>query len=355
MVKTVFLIFCLPFLFFCPAFGEENKDGSFSEKPVERIAFGSCLGQDLPQPIWTAILETDPNLFVFLGDNVYADTHDMSALKATYAKLAAQPGFQKLRDSVRILATWDDHDYGSNDSGSDNPTRAESQKIFLDFWNTPQDSPRRKREGIYDAQIFGPPGKRLQIILLDTRYFRSPLKSGTSGEDEDYIPNTDPNATILGEKQWRWFEEQLLIPAQVRIVASSIQVVGEDHGSEKWANFPNERKKLFDLIWKTRVTGLFFISGDMHFAELSMVNGDVGFPIYDLTSSSLNWSDRHWQPLYPNKNRVATMRVGDNFGFIEINWNVPDPILRLQIRDEEGDIMIQYKMPLSNLREGTWY
>jgi alkaline phosphatase D len=208
---------------------------------------------------------------------------------------------------------------------------------------------------VYDSWIYGPPGKRLQIILLDTRYFRSPLKSKKTESDEDYVPNTDPGVTILGEEQWKWLEEQLLIPAQIRIIASSIQVVGSDHGGEKWANFPSERKKLFDLVWNTRVTGTFFISGDMHFAELSMMNGDVGFPIYDLTSSSLNWSDYSWKPLYPNQHRVATMRMGDNFGFIEIDWNRPDPLIRLQIRDVEGDIMIQHKIPVSDLREGTWY
>ena len=245
---------CLIFSFLCfLAVDAENL-----EKPIDRIAFGSCLGQDLPQPIWDSVLEAKPDLFVFLGDNVYADTHDMTSLKAAYAKLAAQPGFQKLRESTPILATWDDHDYGTNDTGSENSSRAESQKVFLDFWKVPENSPTRKREGVYDARIFGPPGKRLQIILLDTRYFRSPLKSKASGSDEDYIPNTDPNATILGEKQWKWLEEQLLIPAQVRIIASSIQVVGADHGGEKWANFPNERKRLFDLVWNTRVTGILF-------------------------------------------------------------------------------------------------
>lgn len=325
------------------------------EKLVERIAFGSCLGQDLPQPVWEHVLKAQPDLFVFLGDNVYADTNDMNALRATYAKLAAQPGFQRLRKSIPILATWDDHDYGTNDTGSENPTRAESQQVFLDFWNVPKDSPRRKREGVYSSEIYGPPGKRLQIILLDTRYFRSPLKSAKEGTDENYVPNTDPNATLLGDAQWAWLEQQLMVPAQIRIIGSSIQVVAEDHGAEKWANFPNERKKLFDLIWNTRVTGPFFISGDMHLAELSVMNGDAGFPLYDLTSSSLNWSERNWRPLDPNRHRVATMNVGDNFGLIIIDWNRTDPLIRLQIRDDEGDIMIQQKITVQLLREGTWY
>ena len=93
------------------------------EKPLSRIAFGSCLGQDLPQPIWARVLATRPDLFLFLGDNVYSDTDDPKLLRAAYAKLASQPGFQSRKKSVPILATWDDHDYGTNDSEGDSPAR----------------------------------------------------------------------------------------------------------------------------------------------------------------------------------------------------------------------------------------
>lgn len=327
-----------------------------AEKPIERIAFGSCLGQDLPQPIWDHVLAARPDLFVLLGDNVYADTHDMDALRAAYAKLAAQPGFQRLRQSTRILATWDDHDYCTNDSGADCPSRARSQQVFLDFFEAPKGSPRRRREGVYDAGLFGPAGKRVQLILLDTRYHRSPLQWSDKKDDAEggrYLPNADPQATLLGAAQWKWLEEQLRAPAQVRIVASSIQVVSEEYGGEKWSNFPLERKRLFELIWNSRVTGLLFISGDVHFAELSMMDGEVGFPVYDLTSSSLNWSEYHWRRLGPNRHRVGALNTGDHFGLIEIDWQRADPLIRLKLIDSEGDITLQRKMPLSDLRDGT--
>jgi alkaline phosphatase D len=47
------------------------------DEPLSRIAFGSCANQDHPQPVWDAIVVTQPELFLFLGDNVYADTEDM--------------------------------------------------------------------------------------------------------------------------------------------------------------------------------------------------------------------------------------------------------------------------------------
>ncbi len=151
------------------------------DQPLERIGFGSCAEQDKPQPIWDAILETKPERFILLGDNIYADTEDMAVLRAKYQLLADVPGFKKLRAACPVLGTWDDHDYGANDAGGEFPKKAESQQVFLDFFGAPADDPRRTREGIYSAQIIGPPGRRVQIILLDQRYFRSPLKTGFVG------------------------------------------------------------------------------------------------------------------------------------------------------------------------------
>src|SRR5690606_24925566 len=97
-------------------------------------------------------------------------------LKKKYDKLGSQPGYKKLLTICPVLATWDDHDYGVNDGGLEYPKREESQQIFLDFFGVGKDSPRRKQKGVYHAAMFGPEDKRVQVILLDTRYFRSPLK-----------------------------------------------------------------------------------------------------------------------------------------------------------------------------------
>ncbi|MBM3801081.1 MAG: alkaline phosphatase family protein [Acidimicrobiia bacterium] len=322
-------------------------------QPLKRIAFGSCAKQDQPQPIWDQIVRTQPDLFLFIGDNIYADTEDMEVMRTKYAKLGAVPGFQRLRKICPILATWDDHDFGVNDGGWEYPKRVESQQVFLDFFREPPDSPRRKQEGVYDSRVFGPEGKKTQIVLLDTRYFRSPLKRGEPGERMKYVPNPDPSATILGEAQWRWLERQLKIPAQIRIIVSSIQVVTEDYHSEKWANFPLEREKLYRLIKDAQASGVIFISGDTHWAELSMMDGSVGYPLYDLTSSSLNAAFKKWRPYEPNRHRVGTMNWGDNFGVIDISWQSADPRISLQIRDDEGDINIQRKIYLSTIQPGV--
>ena len=150
------------------------------------------------------------------------------------------------------------------------------------------------------------------------------------------LPNTDANATLLGAAQWAWLEEQLHEPAQVRIIGSSIQVVNETSGGEKWSNFPAEKKKLFELLWANRATGVIFISGDRHYAELEMMDGEIGYPVYDLTSSSLNWAEPRWRRIAPSKHRIGLAERGDNFGLVEIDWNRTDPLIRLKVIDVDG-------------------
>jgi len=316
--------------------------------PLRRIAFGSCANQSKPQPIWDAVNALRPELFIMLGDNIYADTIDMEAMKAKYAQQAAVPSFRRLRETARILATWDDHDFGRDDAGTDYPRKKESQQLFLDFLGVPADSSRRRQEGVYSAETFGPPGQRVQIILLDTRYFRSPLKRDPNSTKHGfYLPDISSEATFLGETQWNWLEEQLRQPAEIRLIGSSIQLVAEDHPYEKWANLPRERERFLKLLEKTSAKGVIILSGDRHLAEISMLPKALPYPLYDITSSGLTEGSKHWRPLEENHRRVGTMNVGNNFGFITIDWYQFDPILRLQIRDEEGEIALQQKLRLS--------
>src|SRR5512135_2232554 len=100
----------------------------------------------------------------------------MQELRAKYAELAAQPGCVKRRAGALVAATGEDHDFGEDDARGDYPQKEASRQIFLDFWGEPAASPRRARDGVYASYVFGPPGQRVQLILLDLRYNRTPLK-----------------------------------------------------------------------------------------------------------------------------------------------------------------------------------
>lgn len=330
-----------------------DADNPSVQKPLTRIMFGSCIKQELPMPIFETIVASRPDLFVFLGDNIYADTTDMKVMQAKYDKLRANKGFGKLLKSCPIHATWDDHDYGVNDGGADYPKRTESQKIFVDFWGDSQRSPRRLRPGVYETRIYGPVGKRVQLIVLDTRYFRGPLKTGERRVGGPYYPTNDKTVTMLGEKQWNWLERQLKQPAELRIIASSIQCVAESSGQETWSNIPHERKRFFDLVEKTKANGVFVISGDRHWSELSRTTESTSYPIYDLTSSSFNQIHKRGTPTI-NKHRISpTTYHRENFGAILIDWAHAEPQLTVQIRDIEGSPKFEQKIMLSELHHAS--
>jgi len=321
---------------------------------LQRILFGSCVLQSRPQPIFTTIAAANPDLFIFLGDNIYADTIDMAVMQRAYDQLAASSSFQRLLERCPVLAVWDDHDYGANDAGSEYPKREESKELFLDFWQEPENSLRRKRAGIYAAHLYGPVGRRVQVILLDTRTFRDSLVRGNPKPTDalgPYVANPDPAATILGEQQWRWLEQQLTRPARIRIIVSSIQVIPEFSGWESWANFPLEKQRLLDLIADRGVEGVIFISGDRHFAELSVLRREGGYPLYELTSSALNL--RHPSGLTgANQLRIDGTYLRENFGEIRIRWSAR-PLVSLSIRDLEGKVRLETSFPLADLTSTT--
>jgi alkaline phosphatase D len=323
---------------------------------ITRVAFGSCASQEKPLPVFDAIADFKPQLYLALGDNIYADTEDMKMMADKYARMKALPGYAKLRQTCPIIGTWDDHDYGKNDAGVEYPKKKEAQELFHDFFDTPRDSPKRSQEGVYSSAMFGPEGKRVQVIVLDTRYFRSPLRRGKREPGMTYTPyiaNTSPDATMLGEAQWKWLGDELRKPAEVRLVVTSIQLVPVDHAFEKWATMPLERERFIKLLAETKAEGVVLLSGDRHLAELSLETEDgVPYPLYDLTSSGLNQASKTWRGLEKNTRRVATMPYGDNFGSVLIDWDAKNPAVTLQIHDEKGNVVIRHDVPLSVLRAG---
>ena len=260
-----------------------------SSMPIHRIVYGSCIKQNQPMPIFREMLKKKPDLALLIGDNIYGDSEDMSVIRSKYQMLRSNSDYARFEDSVPILATWDDHDYGQNDGGADFLQRHNSQKEFLSCWKVPRQSIRWQREGVYHSKIYGEAGHRLQVILLDTRFFRSPLRKGeTRRVAGPYVPDEDPAKTMLGDSQWKWLDEQLRVPAEVRLIVSSIQCIAEAAGQETWSNLPHERQRLFDLLRSTGANGVILLSGDRHWSELSVLEKELDYPLYELTSSSLN-------------------------------------------------------------------
>jgi alkaline phosphatase D len=328
--------------------------------PLTRIAFGSCADEEKPQPIWDAVLSYRPQLFIFAGDNVYGDVRGgrdvaeaelLDGLKESYEAAERVPGMSRLRRSVPHLAVWDDHDYGRNDAGADFAGRREAQALFADFWRLAPDDPRRSREGLYHAAAYGPAGQRVQVILLDTRFFRSPLRptdQRNAPGRERYLPDPDPLKTMLGEAQWAWLAERLREPADLRLVVSSIQVLAEGHGWERWGNLPGERARLFDLIGATGANGVVLLSGDRHIGGLYREPAGLPYALTEITSSGINQvfpGNRE-----PGPNRLGAVYGAANFGTIDIDWW--ERTVTLALRGENGEAVRRTTVPLGELAAG---
>ena len=330
---------------------------------LTRIGFGSCSDESKPQPIWDAILAKPFDLFMFLGDDIYGDTRDMEVLRAKYAMLGREPGFMQLRKTTPIVAIWDDHDFGENDAGGDYPFKEQSRQRFFEFWGEPADSLRRNRDGVYASYVFGPPGKRVQVILPDLRYNRTPLVpldlAGARYKDwatakkkaglfvpGPYARNPDHAATMLGERQWQWLERQFEVPAELRLFASSLPVLADFPGWEAWVNFARDRDRLIDLIRRKNAKGVVFLSGDTHYAEMSKQDVNVPYTLWDLTSSGIT---EVWPVTLPNANRVGEVLREVNFGVIDIDWQGPRTRLTLSIHDVVGKTRMSFDIELASL------
>lgn len=347
-----------------PLFSLGKMETAIARSPVPaRIAFGSCCKSWKPQGVWDDINQTDPDLFLFLGDVIYTDesveknSGIVRALDEAYRRFSEVREFRRFRERIPVLAVWDDHDYGLREGGADFNRKDTARELFLDFWKAPKDDPRRSQVGgIYASYEYGPPGRRVQIILPDTRFGRSPLLTLPKEEFEQirssgfgpYRPNTDQSARMLHDIQWAWLERQLRRPAQLRLICSSVPFAAGFRGWESWANFPLERARLISLIEETSAEGVVFLSGDIHYGELSCETRDVPYPIWDLTSSGLT---HFWPTPGPNSNRHCHQFVNSrNFGLVHMRWDIDDPLVILEIRDINGRIMLQHTLSLNALK-----
>ncbi len=301
---------------------------AFAQPDVTSIAFGSCL-RDRPEvPIFDRIVDARPDVFLWLGDNIYGDSPDQAVLRQKYDALNARPGYAKLKSQTRILATWDDHDYGKNDAGKEWEAKDIAKAEFLRAFDEPKDSPRWSRAGVYESYMLGTEGKRVQVILLDTRSFRDALVVDEAEKPRRrYKPTTDASATVLGADQWTWLAAELKKPADLRIIGSSIQVLSNQHKFEHWGNFPHARQRLFDLIRDAGAKSVVLLSGDRHFAEIA--RGDESLDgVWEVTSSALFGSGKG-NLNEPNPYRVGEAIGENNFGLIRIDWASRSATLQL--------------------------
>lgn len=337
-----FISSILILLFSCQPELEKGSEPIVQKETQVRIAFGSCAHSYDTLKIFDAINNIEPDIWIWLGDIVYGDTHDMAVLKEKYDKQKSKPEYQRLLAQSKVIGTWDDHDYGVNDAGKFHSMKEESKEELLRFLEVPASDSVRFRDGVYSDYAVRVDDKLIKILMLDTRYFRDTLWADTVTLAR-HLPNFDGD--ILGEGQWQWLESQLSINSvDLYIIGSSIQLIAEEQGFEKWANFPAARNRFFNMLKNTGDTPVIIISGDRHMAEMSRIDLEyIPYPLYDLTASGLT----HTWGMYreePNQYRQGELIVSKNFGLLDIKFTDQQPHVDTKVINEEGKVLLKQSL-----------
>ncbi len=301
-----------------------------------RVVFGSCAGEwgiDPTQPVFAAIDSKQPDIFLWLGDNVYfinpdREWEDPQLMEKRWQRSRAMPSLQSLLTHTAHYATWDDHDFGPDNSDRTYPLRDTSKALFNQYWANPA-SGQSEEDGIYFSFTFG----RVEFFMLDTRYARTPNNAPDG-----------PDKVILSDAQWQWLEDGLKeSKADFKVVASGMQILSDYHRFETWNLFPQQRSRLLHFIREEQVGGVFFLSGDRHIGEaLREPNG--AYDLVEFTSSPLAAGIGEAQPDNQVAQRIAgTLAAVENFGMLDFHFPQPGspdfsegPVLTFRLHDVYG-------------------
>ena len=342
-IKYILTILSL-FVFSCGSNQTVKQKSIISHSNQFKIGFGSCLDQKKPMPILNSIISEQFNLFLMLGDNIYGSSKNGDLKKIESAYKIQKKNFKKLGFNPTFEAIWDDHDYGLNDGGKEYLLNERSKELFLEFWDVPQDDPRRFRKGLYHDLTIKSGSKKTQILFLDTRTFRDKLKptdNKYAPGKERYIPDLDSSLTILGSQQWQWLVNKITDPCDYRIIISSIQFIAVGHGWESWNNLPHERNRMIDLIDNSELKNTIILSGDRHRGGIYKLNTEKGNTILEVTSSSLN-SSYPTNPEEAGPLRIGSTFVNENYGGLYFN-NRSDT-LTVSLKDINGSHLASIKV-----------
>lgn len=306
--------------------GEVDKlrPGSFTTPPPYgtpsrfKVAVSSCMLADHPnQSSWYLLLAERPAFHLLLGDNVYADTTDREKLWTKHLEQRRVEEFAAVCRTVPTYAIWDDHDYATGNSDGTAPGKAESLRAFRELFVNPGYG-TEGTPGVFYRFSWGD----VDFFMLDGRYYRSP----------NAAPN-DEKKRMLGDEQFRWLVKGLMSSrAKFKVLAS-----GSTLGlkwRDTWRLYDFSRKRLFRTIMENRITGVFFLSGDLHRCtfETHPAKETGGYPIYEVISSGI----------------AASPTRG--FAVLEFDTARPDPAVRIRIIHGDATTQFDRTLKLSQLQ-----
>ncbi|HOY94200.1 MAG TPA: alkaline phosphatase D family protein [Catalimonadaceae bacterium] len=320
-----------------------------TDPPAFTVAVGSCAYVNEPfwdrpgrgygdsMMVFKTLHEQKPDLMLWLGDNTYTregDWNTKSGFQHRYTHTRSLPEMQPLLASTHHYATWDDHDYGPNDGDRSFWNKEMASETFDLFWANPNGKPLGKGSVV---NTFG--WGDCQVFMLDDRWFRAPNNS------------KDSTRAFFGEEQINWLIDALTYSkANFKIITCGGQVINDARMFENYAVYPVERRKLIDRITAAGISGVFFLSGDRHHAELSKLERLGTYPLYDLTTSPLT-AGTHNPGNEPNTLRVpGTLYNGRNFALLKLSGPAKDRVMKVQVMSNLGRLIWEKDFKASELK-----
>lgn len=291
--------------------------GHFTTSPVPgqsskfSIAVISCLKKTNAD--WVILEKEKPDYLFMLGDNIYTHQKNRDSfdrMRELYLSFRQNVGFASLVKNRSTLAVWDDHDMGPNDSDGTLEGKEESLKAFMDVWPNPSYGIEQV-PGVFFSKQHGD----VDFFMLDGRFYRQPK-------------HTD-DARMLGDAQFNWLLEKLTASqATFKVIANGSPI---NHTAKKdgWESWPWARKRLYDAIAANKITGVVFVGGDLHFADVEKIPTEatnISYPIYNVVSSG--FTDRKSRPGW-NFSKQQNPYVMLNF-----DTTLKDPSLEIIVKDK---------------------
>jgi alkaline phosphatase D len=267
---------------------------------VLTLGVTSCFKENRPWPSQSLAAQEKLDAYLLLGDTVYADGAVLiEEYRAFWTEYLSTQGLLDVTASTSVVATWDDHEVANNWHPED---LLEGQlETALQAYR--EGLPQRTGPGGTGVWRSLSWGRVAELFVLDCR-----------GEREG-------ETLYISVEQMEWLKAALLAStARFKLILNSVPItdmtamVGSLGANDRWNGYPAQRSELLDHIIDQGVTGVLFLTGDVHFGQIGMVD-PVGGPAEHL------W-EVYCGPAGSFINPAAELFIGDpQYPVLVSTWN----------------------------------
>lgn len=311
-----------------------------------KLILGSGVDPNQDFEIYERLTKEKPGLFIFLGNIKFSKYFNPNDHQTQNIKELQEPNFLNFLNRFPALSIWNDADFKSYASAKGYLNKTELQNEYLHFFHEYASSSRWNRNGMYHSYELKKDKIKIQVILLDTSYFRSYPLVNTWKHFQLKSSRIDRDSNLLGREQWEWLESEFLKSYDIRLIAGGLKFNDSISTEMNWNDYPFEKLKLLNLLRKHKISGCIFLSGSTSDSGISKIE-EEGLPdMYEMITGPLT----HLSPSEEKtQNENITQSIQPNFGLIEISEKLKEVFLKLEIHSINEKIS-SVRVPLNSLQ-----